>query len=50
MKEIEEMENPITETYRSSAETVYSSCAEGFIWNGWRYFRLGVDNYEQLYY
>lgn len=31
-------------------EIIYSSFAEGFIWNGWRYFCLGVDSYEQLYY
>ena len=31
-------------------EVSYSSCAEGFVWNGWRYFWLGVDSYEQLYY
>ncbi len=29
---------------------IYSSFTEGFIWNGWRYFCLGVDSYEQLYY
>lgn len=31
-------------------EIIYSSSTIGFIWNGWRYFCLGVDNYEQLYY
>ena len=31
-------------------EVSYSSSAEGFIWNGWRYFWLGVDSYEILYY
>ena len=27
-----------------------SSAAEYFIWNGWRYFCLGIDSYEQFYY
>ena len=31
-------------------EIIYSSFAEGFVFNGWRYFLLGIDSYEQFYY
>lgn len=31
-------------------EVSYSSSAEGFVFNGWRYFWLGIDSYELLYY
>lgn len=31
-------------------EVSYSSSAVFFVFNGWRYFLLGVDSYEQLYY
>lgn len=31
-------------------EVSYVASDERFIWNGWRYFWLSVDNYEQLYY
>ena len=29
---------------------IYSSSAEGFVFNGWRYFLLGIDSYEYFYY
>lgn len=28
----------------------YSASSEFFVFNGWRYFWLGVDNYEYFYY
>jgi hypothetical protein len=31
-------------------EVIYSSSAVGFVFNGWRYFCLCIDSYEQLYY
>jgi hypothetical protein len=37
-------------TNPNGMEIIYSSFAEGFVFNGWRYFLLGIDSYEQFYY